>query len=378
MTPIRLLLFLHTLEPFGAQRTALGIAEHLDPKAFNTTVCFWWGEETLRSAFEKRGAHVVTLKARRIWDPLAFGRLVRVLKEKRIHIIHAHVPEMGVIGWVAGKLAGVPVICFTMNNPPDKEPAVHRRWHIWAARLCDHTVCASYRVRQSLEKRLPRLAKERVGMIYNAIAHPDTIPRTDEKTIRKIREEVQCNQGEKLLVCVARLTEQKGHTVLLEAFRKIRDQGHPVKLALVGDGELEPVLRRQASSLKLDRHICWMGRRNDVYDVLQSSDIYVSTSRWEGLNISMLEAMAIGLPVVASDIGGHTEAVQKDETALLVPGENPGAFANAVGRLLEDNALARSMGEKGRQRVQEHFITAVMSQCYQKVYRELLSQKGVK
>jgi glycosyltransferase involved in cell wall biosynthesis len=354
MTPIRLLLFLHTLEPFGAQRTALGIAEHLDPKAFNTTVCFWWGEETLRSAFEKRGAHVVTLKARRIWDPLAFGRLVRVLKEKRIHIIHAHVPEMGVIGWVAGKLAGVPVICFTMNNPPDKEPAVHRRWHIWAA------------------------PKERVGMIYNAIAHPDTIPRTDEKTIRKIREEVQCNQGEKLLVCVARLTEQKGHTVLLEAFRKIRDQGHPVKLALVGDGELEPVLRRQASSLKLDRHICWMGRRNDVYDVLQSSDIYVSTSRWEGLNISMLEAMAIGLPVVASDIGGHIEAVQKDETALLVPGENPGAFADAVGRLLEDNALARSMGEKGRQRVQEHFTTAVMSQCYQEVYRELLSQKGVK
>ncbi len=88
--------------------------------------------------------------------------------------------------------------------------------------------------------------------------------------------------------------------------------------------------------------------------------------------------MAVGLPVVASDIGGHTEAVQKDETALIVPGENPGAFANAVGRLLEDNALARSMGEKGRQRVQEHFTTAVMSQRYQKVYRELLSKKGVK
>jgi len=378
MTPIRLLLFLHTLEPFGAQRTAMGIAEHLDPKAFDMTVCYWWGDEALRGEFERTGVHVVALKARRIWDPLAFGRLVRVLKEKRIHIIHAHVPEMGVIGWVAGKLARVPVICFTMNNPPDKEPAVHRRWHIWAARLCDHTVCASHRIRQSLEKRLPRLAKERVGMIYNAIAHPDTIPRTDEKTIRKIREEVQCNQGEKLLVCVARLTEQKGHTVLLEAFRKIRDQGHPVKLALVGDGELEPVLRRQASSLKLDRHICWMGRRSDVYDILQSSDLYVSTSRWEGLNISMLEAMAVGLPVVASDIGGHTEAVQKNETALLVPGENPGAFADAVGRLLEDNALARSMGEKGRQRVQEHFTTAVMSQSYQKVYRELLSQRGVK
>ena len=215
-------------------------------------------------------------------------------------------------------------------------------------------------------------------MIYNATAHPDTIPRTDEKTIRRIREEAQCTEGEKLLVCVARLTEQKGHTVLLKAFRKIRDRGHPVKLALVGDGELEPELRRQASSLKLDGHICWMGRRNDVYDVLQSSDIYVSTSRWEGLTISILEAMAVGLPVVASDIGGHTEAVQKNETALLVPGENPGAFANAVGRLLEDNALARSMGEKGRQRVQEQFTTAVMSQRYQKVYRELLSKKGVK
>jgi len=375
---IRLLLFLHTLDPFGAQRTALGVAEHLDPKAFNTTVCFWWGEETLRSAFEKRGAHVVTLRARRIWDPLAFERLVRLLKEKNIQIMHAHVPEMGVIGWMAGKLAGVPVVCFTMNNPLDVESAAQRRWLIWAARLSDYTVCPSHHVRHSLGKGLPRLSKERVGMIYNAIAHPDTIPRTDEKTIRKIREEVQCNQGKKLLVCVARLTEQKGHTVLLEAFRKIRDQGHPVKLALVGDGELEPELRRQASSLKLDGHICWMGRRNDVYDILQSSDIYVSTSRWEGLTISILEAMAVGLPVVASDIGGHTEAVQEDETALLMPGEDPGAFADAISRLLKYKELARSLGEKGRQRVQEQFTTAVMSQHYQKVYRELLSKKGVK
>ena len=154
MTPIRLLLFLHTLDPFGAQRTALGIAEHLDPKAVNTTVCFWWGEETLRSAFEKRGAHVVTLKARRIWDPLAFGRLVRLLKEKNIQIMHAHVPEMGVIGWVAGKLAGVPVICFTMHNPLDAESAAQRRWHIWAARLSDYTVCASHHVFNFLEKTL--------------------------------------------------------------------------------------------------------------------------------------------------------------------------------------------------------------------------------
>lgn len=378
MRPIRLLLFLHTLDPFGAQRTAMGIAEHLDPKAFDMTVCYWWGDEALRGEFERTGVHVVALRARRIWDPLAFGRLVRVLKGKNIQIMHAHVPEMGVIGWVAGKLAGVPVICFTMHNPLDVESAAQRRWHIWAAWLSDYTVCASHHVFHSLEKTLPRLSNERVRVIYSATAHPDTIPRTDEKTIRRIREEAQCAEGEKLLVCVARLTEQKGHRILLDAFREILDRGHPVKLALVGDGELEPELRRQASSLKLDRHICWMGRRNDVYDILQSSDIYVSTSRWEAVNISILEAMAVGLPVVASDIGGHTEAVQKDETALLMPGEDPGAFADAIRRLLKDKELARSLGEKGRQRVQKHFTTAVMSQRYQEVYRELLSQKGVK
>ncbi len=74
MTPIRLLLFLHTLEPFGAQITAMWIAEHLDTKAFDMTVCYWWGDEALRGEFERTGVHVVALRARRIWDPLAFGR----------------------------------------------------------------------------------------------------------------------------------------------------------------------------------------------------------------------------------------------------------------------------------------------------------------
>ncbi len=146
------------------------------------------------------------------------------------------------------KLAGVPVVCYTMHNPLDVESAAQRRWLIWAARLSEYTVCASHHVRHSLEKCLPRLSKERVGMIYNATAHPDTIPRTDEKTIRRIREEAQCTEGEKLLVCVARLTEQKGHTVLLKAFRKIRDRGHPVKLALVPNCEISGRSRMPAVS----------------------------------------------------------------------------------------------------------------------------------
>ena len=303
---------------------------------------------------------------------MAFWRLVSILKRKDIQILHAHVPEMGVIGWLASKFSGVKVVCFNMCNPIDQESAAQRFWLTWSARLCDHTICVTHSVKRVLRTKLPRLSERRISVIHDAVLSPDDIPPADEKTKCRIREEAGCEDGEKLLVCVGRLTAQKGHTTLLKTMRILLDRGHSVKLALVGDGILEQELRRLATTLHLDGKICWMGRREDIYDILQSADLFISTSVYEGFGIAILEAMAAGVPVVAPSLDTVNEFAQNGESSLLVTPGDPTAFAEAVERVITDSRLALALGGRARDRVKEGFTKDVMSHHYQNVYRMLL------
>jgi glycosyltransferase involved in cell wall biosynthesis len=160
---------------------------------------------------------------------------------------------------------------------------------------------------------------------------------------------------EKLLTTVARLHRQKDLPTLLHAMRHVRSNINNVRLAIVGDGPETSKLRELCSQLALDRCVSFMGMRRDVPRILAATDIFLLATHWEATSIALLEAMAAGKPVIASNVDGVREVVVPEVTGILVQPENAGALAEAACRLLRDPALAQRMGQAGRQRVQQDF-----------------------
>jgi glycosyltransferase involved in cell wall biosynthesis len=185
-------------------------------------------------------------------------------------------------------------------------------------------------------------------------------------------------QAQGLLVgTVGRLHPQKGFASLLAAVARVRERLPAIRLLLVGGGALRRDLVARAEALGLAEVVIFAGSRGDVPEILAALDLFVLPSLWEGLPNAVLEAMAAGLPVVATAAGGTPEVVVDGETGLLVPPGDVTALAEAIERLLRDPGLRRKMGEAGRKRVEGHFtIEQTVAQTVA-LYETLLRQKGL-
>jgi glycosyltransferase involved in cell wall biosynthesis len=175
-----------------------------------------------------------------------------------------------------------------------------------------------------------------------------------------------------VILTVARFAPQKGHQVLLEAIPTVLAHQPAAQFLWVGDGPLLPALRARAKSLGVGNHLHFLGRRDDVPELLGAADLFVLPSRFEGLPLAVLEAMAAGLPVVGTQVCGTQEAVADGRTGQLVPPDDPPALANAITALLSQPALAARFGAAGQQRFARLFGAGRMAQETADLYGELL------
>ena len=212
-------------------------------------------------------------------------------------------------------------------------------------------------------------APERVRTVRNGVDLPE-LPSAAER--KRARLQLGLREDEPLLLSMGRLDEQKGHSVLLDAAARLQAQNRP-RCAVVGDGPLRDRLRRQAVRLGLERSVQLPGERADVRAWMHAADVFVLPSLWEGLPNALLEAMALGLPTVASRVDGVPEAVTDGIEGVLVKPEDPAALAAALDSLLADAALRRRLGEAGRARVAKEFTVPAMLSGTQACYREVLA-----
>jgi glycosyltransferase involved in cell wall biosynthesis len=178
-----------------------------------------------------------------------------------------------------------------------------------------------------------------------------------------------------VLVHVGRFAPPKNHALLIEAFAQVRSDA-PLYLLLVGGGELENAVREQVAGLGLQGRVRFLGVRADVADILRASDVFVLSSRWEGNPMSVMEAMAAGLPVVSTAVGGVPELVREGETGLLVPSEDAAALAQAMQALVDDAARRRAMGAAARQHAVAHFDIRHTVRGYEQLYEALLKRSA--
>ena len=295
------------------------------------------------------GARVVPLDG--ALDPASLVRLTRVLREERVDVLHTHAHfSLNVLGRLAGRLAGARVVAHMHIANVFRAGGAARRAQVAldnaTARLCAAIVAVSEATRDSL---LAQGYPAGVVVVRNGVA-----PSPHVKPVRPSG----VAEGAPLLLHVGRLAPVKGQRELIEALARL-DRADAVAVLAGEDLEAGGAYRRQlealADRLGVGARVVFTGYREDVPALLAGADVFVLPSHDEGLPLTVLEAMAAGKPVVATAVGGTSEAVVEAVTGVLVPVGDVDALAGALDALLADPKLARALGVAGRRRVTERF-----------------------
>lgn len=312
-------------------------------------------------------------------DTMALLELWRMCRRGRYHIVHTHNSKAGVLGRLAAKLAGVPIIIHTVHGFAfhDREPWWRRRLFIllerWAARWCDQlTALSQPLVEWAVAERIA--PREKMIKIYSGIEMAAFQQPVDTAAIRR---ELGWSDNVLIIGEVAKLWPGKGQEVLLQAFARLRTNVPRARLLFIGEGSEQPALERLTAELGLTAYVTFAGFQADAPRWTHVLDIAVLPSFFEGMGRTVVEAMACGKPVVGSRVGGIVELIEDGVTGLLVPPGDAAALAAALQRLLSDPALRARMGQAGQQRVTEQFDVQVMNTRMLAVYRQWLQRRGI-
>ena len=373
MDGIDLLHLITELDIGGAQTALLRLLGGLDRDRFRPAVaCLFNGDGTVAQRIRFLGIPVTDLRMTAKWRLDALWRLYRLLRQRRPDILHTWMFHANFPGRLLGRLAGVPIIITSRRNE-DIGGVLRERLNRWTARL-DDRVIAVCEVARRAEIERARVSPDHVVTIYNGIDVERFSAIGAESGIR-VRQEFGIPAGVPLIGAVGRLHPQKDFAGLLQSMAAVQKHISPARLLLTGEGELRDDLETQARSLGISEIVTFAGFRSDVPEILAACDVFVLPSLWEGLPNVVLEAMALGLAVVATRVGGVPEIVIDGETGLLVPPGEPETLAEALVRLLRDPDLRSRMGRAGRRRVEQRFSASQMV-CETEALYEALWRKS--
>ncbi|MEZ4330516.1 MAG: glycosyltransferase [Myxococcota bacterium] len=360
MTPkgLRVVLALESSGPGGAENMVVQLATALRALGHDPIVATMrpgWMTDRAESA----GLPVWIEPQRPGLDLRWIGRLAAKLRRERIDVFHSHEFAMNVFGGAAAVLARVRAVS-TIHG---KHWIADRQRRAIAYRVLDRVGVGVVAVSQDLASYLADglgLGRSRIEVIHNGIPIPDAST-TDREAVRR---SLGLPAEGPLLLAVGNLYAVKDHANLLCALARLPG----ARVAIAGRGEEEANLRRLMKDLAIESRVHLLGLRDDVVRLLAAADVFVQPSRSEGLPLAVLEAMAAGLPVVATRVGGMAEAIAEEETGLLVPPGDSERLADALGRLLESTALRRRMGDSARRRAVSEFSVETMARRYAALY----------
>ncbi len=302
---------------------------------------------------------VEILDSHRLADPALLAGIVRALRGERPALLHTHLVGTNVNGRIAARLARVPHVATVHTAPGGAEDTPGRRWADGlTARLSRRIVVPSAAVGEAYRTRW-RVPSGRITVIPNPV--PSRVPRAGARAA--VRRELAVADDELLVLCLARLEPQKGVDVLLDAARGLPGR---VRVAVAGDGPERDRLEGPAS----EAGVRMLGHRADVADLLAASDLVCLPSRHEALPLTLLEAMAAGVPVVASAVGGVPELLEGGAGALVHAGDAPG-LRDALCALAGDPAARERFAAGGAARVAARHSPAVVAAAHAALYCEL-------
>ncbi|TYP58534.1 glycosyltransferase family 4 protein [Thermosediminibacter litoriperuensis] len=315
--------------------------------------------------------HSIKLGDRR--SPIAVCKslfdIVKLIKKEGIEIIHAHGLAGAIMGTTAAFSAGTPAIVTTVHNFPKN--TFLSRTAGYLLRYNHKIITVSYRMAREIS-RMWGIPPGKIEVIYNGV---------DPYLIAKYQgNDDECRQKPVAILNISRLIPEKGVDVFLKACAILveRFSGEDIETVfyIAGNGPLERELKDLAKGLGLEGRVNFLGFCWDIYRIVGNSDMLVLSSRSEGLSLSLLEAMAMGKPVIATDVGGNPEIVKHGVTGILVPPDNPRALAEAMEYVIRNPGDAGKMARTAHRMVMEHFTHEHMIEAVQNLFISLVNQSG--
>ncbi len=371
--PRKILHLVSTFAPKTDTKWLLHVARHLDRRRFELhAACYHEGGEIERR-LAAIGIATHNLGIDIVADPRAISRGMRLIERIGPDLVHTHLLRADLLGGVAARSAGVPVIVTTAYAVGAFRRAVRRASDPLLDAVCrllpTHVLAVSDAVRQDCIFRLGWPA-DRVKVIRTGIDPPDSI---NSAAVKRLREEWGCGDGREntpAVLTVARLSYEKGVDVLIDAAAELRDAA--VRFIVIGDGPQRGPLQRRIDDLGLAGRVRLAGYCNDVWPCLAAADVVAVPSLMEGMPNALLEAMALGRPIVATNVGGIPEAVESRVSGLLVPPADPNALAAGIRELLNDADLSRQLGRTAAAEVEKRFLARDVVAQYESWYESLI------
>ncbi len=285
-------------------------------------------------------------------------RLIMLCRTEKFDVIHAHTRVSQVLAGYLSKITKVPFVStchgfFRRNLGRQLYPCWGERVIAISEAVKKHLMIDFY------------VPEEKVKLVYNGI---------DIDQFKILAKRSDPDYKGRTVGIIARLSTVKGHRYLIEAMAEVIREFNDARLFIFGQGKIKYELIKQAESLKISEKVFFLPSISNTAEVLQEIDIFVMPSVQEGLGLSILEALACGVPVVASNVGGIPSIIKHDVSGLLVEPGNPLALAGAIMRLMEDRSLSIRLGQKGRQEVEERFNLEKMAADVEKVYEEVIKR----
>lgn len=351
----------------GGEAQLLHLSKGLSKRGHRQWVVGQPGSPLLERAGTE-GLETVALPMQSEFSLPAIWRLARLFRELQVQVVHMHTSHACTIGGMAAKIAAVPVkiisrrVDFSIRSNPFRKLK-----YGWGA---DRIIAISEGVRDVLIR--DGINPEQIVVIRSGIDLSGFDPTIPPELFRK---EIGVDSATPIIGNIAHFADHKGHRYLIEAAGRVVAQIPDARFVLVGDGELRKTVEEQVARLGLSKTVIFTGFRTDIPKILAAIDLFVLSSHLEGLCSSIMDAMAMGIAVVATRTGGVPEVVEEGVTGLLVPPRDPVALSGAILRLMGDPKRRRQMGQAGRRRVTARFSAEVMVEATEKLYRLILAQK---
>lgn len=311
------------------------------------------------------------------FDMACVARLSRFLRQQRVELVHAHQygPFLysGLSRFAAGR---VPILFMEHGRDfPDYPRPKRKVANRFLLSKKDHVVAVGDCVRDALVEH-EGIRRDRVEVIYNGIDLAQYDPTVTER--ESVRQELGLSSDELIVMQVGRLNRLKDHITSVRAMAQLSKDHPRVRLVLVGDGEERSSIENTIDELNLHERVVLLGTRHDVPRLLQAADIFMLSSITEGIPLTLIEAMATGLPCVATRVGGNGEVIVDGETGLLATASDPSDLAAKLRVLVTDPRRRKSMGEEGHRIAESKFDAQQMHRRYEEIYLHMLGLSTTK
>lgn len=359
----------------GAQTQLLELVQCLDKHEYQVAVCPIWPLMSLEPAFLDAGVEIIRIHKKYSIDFSEIWRLSQSMRHFQPDIVHTWLFTGNLWGRLAAIFAKVPVIVAGEMTvvPSEKVPSIFLSINRILAHWTDVITANSQSGIDRL--RVDGFETSKLRRIYHGVDLKRFSPEKVNLYRDEIRNRLGIRPGVVTIFVMARMTPQKGYPVFLQAVKQIVESGSDVCCFLIGDGPDRDSLEKLTLFLGLSEIVHFLGFRQDTPELLSASDIFVISSYWEGLPNAVLEAMAMGLPVVATNVSGTAEVVQDGKTGILVPPGDSQAMANSLLFLMNDPILRDQMGTEGRKRCEKEFSLEHSVLLTTSLYNELISNK---